>query len=307
MKRLVALVAAIVMIPASVAVAADLEDLLERSRGASFSGQQIISCMTPDGIRDAMVRFAQDGRDIWIASSASGDVEVTAGSGGWTLLRGGHAVISASVETSDESVGASYTVVDERVAQFLGRSARTYNLIRDGVLRAQLMFDDEVGALVEATTFLEDGSAYCQRRFISFDSTSAELTSIDPPEGDALAEPAIALATLPETIQGFERLDSYLDEDGSTFAYYSDGFFSFAVFETPTIVTLPGGIDVEFDGSVYQRSFTAGQSTYVWEVRDGGMALVGDLPPDLHQSVLAALPESETPGLLDRVWRSLFG
>jgi hypothetical protein len=37
------------------------------------------------------------------------------------------------------------------------------------------------------------------------------------------------------------------------------------------------------------------------------MALVGDLPPDMHEDVLAGLPTPTDPGLLQRLWRSLFG
>jgi len=307
MRRLAALVVVLVVIPASVAAAADLDELLERSHEASYSAEQIISCNTPDGLRDAVVRIAQDRGDIWIGSTAGGDVEVAAGSGGWTLLRGGDTVSSASVGTSDEFVEPLYAVDDETVSQFLGRSAMTYSLIRDGVLRAKLTFDDNSGALVGATTFLEDGSTFCQRRFISFDESSPTLTPVTPIEDGESGESEVPETRLPETIEGFERLDLYLDDDGSTFAYYSDGFFSFAVFETPTTVTLPDGVMVDLGESVYRRSFTAGQATYVWETREGGMALVGDLPPDLHESVLAVLPESETPGLLRRLWRSLFG
>jgi len=306
-RKLVALVTAIVVIPASVATAADLDELLERSHEASYSAEQIISCNTPDGLRDAVVRLAQDGVDIWIGSTASGDVEVAAGSGGWTLLRGGDTVSSASVGTGERADDPLYSVEDEAAFLFLGRSATTYNLVRDGVLRAKLAFDQETGAMVNVTTFLEDGTAYCQRRFISFDSAAPDLASVTPIEGETLRQLEGVPTTLPEAIAGFDRLDLYLDDDGSTFAYYSDGFFSFAVFETPTTVSLPDGIAVQVGESVYERSFTAGQATYVWETRVGGMALVGDLPPDLHESVLAALPESEAPGLLRRLWRSLFG
>jgi hypothetical protein len=37
------------------------------------------------------------------------------------------------------------------------------------------------------------------------------------------------------------------------------------------------------------------------------MAMVGDLPPDMHEGVLAGLPAPEDPGLFQRLWRSLFG
>jgi hypothetical protein len=37
------------------------------------------------------------------------------------------------------------------------------------------------------------------------------------------------------------------------------------------------------------------------------MAMVGDLPPDMHAGVLAGLAPPSAPGFLQRVWRSLFG
>jgi hypothetical protein len=294
MKRLIALVVAIVVIPASVAVAADLEELLERSQGASYTAEQIISCNTPDGVREGLVRLAQDGSELWVGS--------TNGSGEWTLLRGGDGVSSPT-----DSGDPIYVVDDESASLFLGRSAITYDLLRDGMLRAEIVFDQRTGALVRATTFLDDGSTYCQRRFVSFDPTPPNLDSVGPAEEEVLHELEVLVTALPEAISGFDRLDLYRDDDGSTFAYYSDGFFSFAVFETPTAVVLPDGVVIDVDGSVYKRSFTAGQATYVWETSTGGMAFVGDLPPDLHESVLAALPESETPGIFRRLWRSLFG
>jgi hypothetical protein len=102
-------------------------------------------------------------------------------------------------------------------------------------------------------------------------------------------------------------LDQYVDDDGLKFSYYSDGFFSFALFETPVPVSLPDATEVELETGLYRRSFAAGQVTYVWETRDGGAALVGDLPPDLHDSVLAEMPLPHDPGFFRRVWRSLFG
>ena len=306
MRRLIAVVSALVVLPASVASAAELEELLERSLESSYSAEQVITCNTPDGVRDAVVRIAQDGGQIWIGSSAGGDVQVGAGSGGWTLLRGGDPVISTSVDAGEGSVEPLYTVGDEAASLFLGRSAMRFELLRDGVTRAVLIFDEATGALVAATTFLADGSTYCQRRFISFDDSRPDLPVVESNAG--VIEGSNEVSTnLPAEIEGFQRLDVYADDDGSTFAYYSDGFFSFAVFETPTQVTLPDGVRVEVGTSVYERSFTAGQATYVWETRAGGMALVGDLPTDLHESVLSALPESEAPGLFRRLWRSLFG
>jgi hypothetical protein len=79
------------------------------------------------------------------------------------------------------------------------------------------------------------------------------------------------------------------------------------VFQTPTVVQLtdPGALILE--NGVYARSFSPGQVTYSWETRDGAMALVGDLPPDMHADVLAGLALPFAPGILQRLWRNLFG
>lgn len=306
-SRLLALVAFLTLVPATGAGAAELRELLEESREASYTAEQTIICSTPDGIRDAVVRIAQSGGEIRVASAVGEDVEVKAGDGGWVLSNQGGVVSSASVQVEETPVEPLYVVEDLGESEVLGREAAMYRLVRDGVTRAELIIDEETGAMVATTTFTEAGQTYCQRRFVSFDPSDPG-DQVEPSETpEQLDVSPWADASLPQTVAGFERLDVYEDQFGFRFAYYSDGFFSFAVFETPSTVTLRDAASVEIDDSSYRRSFTAGQATYVWEARKGGMALVGDLPPDLHEEVLRALPESEDPGFFRRIWRSLFG
>jgi hypothetical protein len=308
MKRLVSLVVVFILLPVSAAWATELDELLEQSREAAYTAEQIISCSTPDGVRAAVVRIAQSSGEIRMTSTVAGDLEVSSGDGGWTLSRQGGVISSASVDSEEMApVEPLYIVEDADSADFLGREATVHRLIRDGVLRAELVFDDETGALVTATTFTASGDTYCERRFVSFDPTDPVLDSPDLLEAEVLQPRSEVETLLPESVGGFDRLDIYEDEEGLRFAYYSDGFFSFAVFETPTTVALPDANPIELGEGVYQRSFTAGQVTYVWETRSGGMALLGDLPPDLHESVLATLPPPQDPGILRRLWRSLFG
>ena len=306
MRRLTALVALLTVVPASVASATTLEELLEQSHGSSYSAEQIISCSTPDGVRDAIVRIEQSGEDIHVSSVMLGQAELSTGSGGWTLSRQGGVVSSVAVESGSDEVEPLYQVEDAGSTSHLGGPATIHRLLRSGVLRAELTFDEATGALMAATTFSADGTTYCERRFVSFDPTDPGFEPIGEPTGTELV-PVDTATALPELIAGFERLDLDEDGDGFVFAYYSDGFFSFAVFETPVAVLLADGVDVDLAEGVYQRAFTAGQVTYVWETPQGGMALVGDLPPDLHEVVLSALPDPEPPGLLRRWWRRLFG
>lgn len=306
MRRLVALVVVLTLVPATSALASDLDELLSQGKEASYSAEQIISCSTPDGDRDALVRVDLVDGELRVTSSVGDEVEVVSGAGGWALRKGDAQIAQSSIDgggTPDEPI---YTVEEEGAVEYLGRAAMAYLLIRGGEPRAELVIDDETGAVVEAVTLTLDGEVYCERRFVSLDT---ETPVIEGPDSESITARATVVGTsrLPEKVIGFELLDQYEDDDGIRFAFYSDGFFSFAVFETPTAVELPESSLVEFEPGEYQRVFTAGQVTYVWETIDTGMALVGDLPPDMHEAVLAEMPHPEDPGLLRRWWRALFG
>lgn len=307
MSRSLAFVALLTLLPAGAAAAADLDELLEESQAASYSAEQIISCDTPDGERNALVRIEQVGDEIRITSSMSDGVQVVSGEGEWTLRRGEDQVVQANVDAGQATTEPLYTVEEEGAVEYLGRAAMAYLLIREGEPRAELVIDDETGAIVDAVTLTIDNEIYCERRFISLDTATPVIDDPDTAEGAKTPPSLVESSSLPDAVSGFELLDEYVDEDGVTFAYYSDGFFSFALFETPTTVALPDAELVEFESGPYSRVFTAGQVTYVWETRDHGMALVGDLPPDLHEAVLAEMPHPEDPGLFRRWWRALFG
>jgi hypothetical protein len=306
MRRLAFLVAVLVVVPGTAAFGAELDELLEQGQEASYSAEQIISCSTPDGVRDALVRIEQVGGELQLTSSVSGDVEVTAGAGGWTITSDEGLLAQATVDRGDPADDELYVVEDEGAVEYLGRVAMAYLLVRDGEPRAELTIDDETGVVVKAVTLTLDNDVYCERRFVSLDT---EIPEIDKQSGDEVGAPPTLVETssLPKNVSGFELLDQYEDESGVRFAYYSDGFFSFALFETPSAVAVPEATPVELESGDYLRVFTAGQVTYVWETRDSGMALVGDLPPDLHQAVLAEMPRPEDPGLFRRWWRALFG
>lgn len=306
MRRLIALVVSFTMVPVTAVSATELEELLSRGHEATYSAEQIISCSTPDGERDALVRIDQIGDELRVSSSVSEEVEIVAGSGGWTLTRGGGLVAEATVDAGDVATEPLYVVEDEGAVEYLGRAAMAYLLIRDGEPRAELVIDDETGAVVRAVTFTIDNEVYCERRFVSLTPDPPQFEGKQP-EAGKIAPSEVESSSLPETVVGFELLDRYADEEGFTFFYYSDGFFSFALFETPQAVALPDATVVEFDSGTYLRAFTAGQVTYVWETLEGGMALVGDLPPDLHEDVLSEMPPPQDPGFFRRWWRALFG
>lgn len=307
MRRLLALALFLTVVPASAALASDVEELLSRGHEANYTAEQIISCTTPDGERDALVEIEQTGDEIRVTSSVSDQTQVVAGEGGWTMTRGGGLVAEATIEAGEANTEPLYTVEESGAVEYLGRAAIAYLLIRDGDPRAELVIDEETGVVVKAVTLTVDDQVYCERKFVSLDTTIESQPEGTAPVTESTAPSLIEGSNLPESVAGFQLLDQYVDEDGFTFVYYSDGFFSFALFETPTTVELPEATVVEIGEGVYQRAFTAGQVAYVWETHDGGMALVGDLPPDMHEAVLTEMPQPEDPGFFRRWWRNLFG
>lgn len=307
MKRVLVLASALVLVPALTASAEELEDLLQQNREASYRAEQVISCATPDGVRHAVLNIAQDKGELRVGSAGNEEVEVAAGFGDWALVVGDGVVSSVSVESTVSKGTPVYAVEDEEATQFLGREATSYTLVRDNVPRADLVFDEEVGAMVEVVTFLADGTVYCRRSFVSLDPETPVFQKGDVAAGEVIALSEEVEADLPHNLAGFQRLDVYREEDGLTFAYYSDGFFSLAVFQTRSPVELADAVVVEADPGRYQRLYGAGVVTYSWETRNGGMALIGDAPPDLIEAVLLDLPQPEETGLLQRLWRRIFG
>jgi hypothetical protein len=287
--------------------AVDLMDLLDRGRQASYGAEQVVTCSTPDGARGTVMTIQQSGAELVIGSDMVEETAVAIGAGGWALWHRDGVVDQANVVGGKIHPGAGYSVVEMGGVPFLGREASLFRLERDGVMRADLTLDDATGVVVRTVTYDSNGDRYCAHRFVSFEPGEQELPikvvspeAMSPlPEADTSAYPA--------EVAGFSLLDRYEDADGVRFTYYSDGFFSFAVFETPAVVPLPDATRFRRGDAEYQRLFTPGQVFYSWEMPSGGMAMVGDLPPDLHDTVLEALPQPERAGLFRRIWRSLFG
>jgi hypothetical protein len=150
MRRLVALVVLLTLLPATAALGTDLDELLTRGKDASYSAEQVISCSTPDGERDALIRIEQDGDDLRVSSNLGDDVEITAGAGGWTLTRDDGLVAQANVDRGETEASPLYTVEERGTVEYLGRAAMAYLLIRDGEPRAELVIDDETGAVASS-------------------------------------------------------------------------------------------------------------------------------------------------------------
>lgn len=304
--RLTAFTVAFVMLGGAPALADDATEWIERSHEAVFDSSQIVTCQTPDGQVDGVFDVAGTGQAVQAGQGASQRVY---GADNVFATADASEAIAVPTAERDDKVGAVFSSVEVRSERFDGRRTKAFNLLRDDVLRASVIFDFATGALLTMSTYNGDGSDYC----------TVETTSFRQPVGMAeeafLVEPATGLesidadeAVAPSAVAGFVRLDTYRWRESGSASFYSDGLFSFTLVSAPTTFALSDSdaSNVDLDGGTYRRLFEPGRSTYVWESELGGMSLVGDLPLDLQEAVLAELAPADRPGLLTRLWRSLF-
>ncbi len=312
MRKAPLLVVMVLLTP--VITAADLSDYLERSTTAEFQGDQIVTCATPDGVRDAVLQIV--GRDgSLVVTSPVGDGEsLSAGYGSLAVAGPDGSVRATQVASATDGPGPDrYSIVETIPGVYLGRSAETVVVERDGEARARMTFDAETGALLRSIVFQAGQRVYCDARMVSFDpSAPGIVTSGAEPEVVHVLESTAEFdqRALPDEVEGFVRLDQYRYDDSSVLAYYSDGFFAFTLLHSRRPVRLETSealTRVESGNGFYERIYGPGTSLYVWESRLGGLAMFGDLPPDLQDRVLAGLPEPDQPSIFIRWWRRIFG
>ena len=287
------------------AVADDAIEWIERSHEAVFDSAQVVTCQTPDGQVDGV--FEVSGTGLGVQAGQGEEQRVYGANGVFSTTDSAQAI---GVPTDgNESPGSGYSSIEVASERFDGRRTKAFNLFRDEVLRVTVVFDFATGALLSMSTFNGDGSEYCAVETTTFRQPIGLFEQSVPVEADSEleridADPVVA----PSTVAGFVRLDTYRWRESGSASFYSDGLFSFTLVSAPTTFALSDSdaSDVELDGGSYRRLFEPGRSTYVWESEMGGMSLVGDLPLDLQEAVLAELAPAERPGLLMRLWRRLF-
>lgn len=289
----VGMVVGALALPASADI---FDERVEESRGASFHGEQLVTCTTPDGTVTGLYRISQhDGMLVVAGSDEPVAVDLTEPSAGQPGV------------SADDIDDPTRRRIELRRVTFLERPAVRLAVSVDDVLRLTAVFDQTSGAVLRTISHDEDGSVYCDARLLDFsDGPDRQLAS-------AVAETATTFAevdpdaTTPAEVAGFQRLGTFEVDGEQTVSYYSDGLFSFALLRADRRLD-PGGMELLAieDGSVL-RAFTPGQAFYLWEAETGGYALLGDMPLDLQDEVRQGLPRPATSGVFTRLWDRLFG
>ncbi len=281
---------------ASIAMADEVTDRMDRSVGVVYSGEQSVICDQPDGRHAEVFEVGQN----------DAGVIVTVDPGGTTR--------AAKALMLSTDLGDRYTMRMAEADAVLGRAVDVVEIVDGSQIRVRLSFDTESSVLLMSEIFNGDGSMYCTTRFVAF-----ALGTAGPAEGiEVVAEVEATEApirnvdpALPVRLAGFNRLKLTLGSQPDVrSAFYGDGVFTFQLTNSDRPISVPE-LDrrprVTIEGHDYQRIFELGRAVYAWNSDLGGYVLVGELPVDVQERVLSELPDPKSRGFFERLWNDLFG
>jgi hypothetical protein len=290
----------------SAAGAVELEDLLAEAEDAIFAGRQATWCSYGDDTQFSVVSVEHAGSLVMVEGADSARM---VGGGRYSVI-GGSGGIALS-DWSTTSASSRYVTASAVSETRLERQVMVVTVEEEDAIRARIWFDEDTGAALGSEVYDGDGELYRLTWMLDFDPNPRKIFTMmrDQESTYDLVVTADA-GDLAETVAGYIRVDSYAGPDDSVHAFYTDGLFSFSVFLIDG--ELAGGPFAEADtmqvGSAdYRWLLTPSDLWLQWAGGGKTYVLVGDLPPDHLQQVLAELPRPSQGDIFSRIWRGLFG
>jgi hypothetical protein len=288
------------------AFADDLSDYLVDADDAIYSGRRITGTIW-DGIESIGIVDIQHHDGVTFIGSES-DYS-TVGEGRMYLGGADEAAISFARKPHAD-VEVRYTVVPGLPTDYLGRPARIIDVMEGSMLRMRMVVDDSTAAPVATEVYGADGGVFRYSSMVEFSvSADPEMRSLDGRDYQMMLP--LEDVDLPAEAAGYRLVDVYGGPHGSRQAFYSDGLFSFSVFTSHGWTDWRAMSDDEapydVDGSSYLRVVAPSGVWVLWNSPDTGLALVGDLPPDHIEQVLAELPRPGNRVWFKRIWFRFFG
>lgn len=287
------------------AIASDgLDEYLNRASESEFSGRQVVSCSVDNNGSTGTYDVVQVAGTTMIHSGPLGAMFAGGKMGddrGWSP--------QLIDEWADWRISDRYTLAGPLESSFLGREAVELRILEDDRTRSRVLLDEETSAPLFSEVYDGDGDVFCMAAMLQF-STDIDMPSFPEPAGGYQTVETGIETELPETVFGYWRADTYLAVEGTVQAFYTDGLFSFSVFEakaTAKTGDLEKADKVELANKTYRRVILPGETRLLWRTASQTYILLGDLPPDHLEAVLIELPRPARANVMVRVWRSLFG
>lgn len=159
-------------------------------------------------------------------------------------------------------------------------------------VRMEVLVDRAGSVPLALTSFAADGEVHCTFTLIGWTPAAAVPDDEAPPTPEA--------ASLPPEVGGFV-LGSVVVHDDFEAGLYGDGVFTFSLTVWDDTFEVAGA-----KGSpVGSAEPGPGRSLLSWPVDRQTYVLIGDLPHDLRDDVVAELPAPDQPGFFSRLWRRL--
>ena len=286
-----------VAVPAS---AEDLEDYLEMAADAEYAGRRVVVTVW-DGESHAEVTQVEHAGDVVMLGSGAGEAVIAPGK---VTQAGGRGVAvaawTAPLDSDKYSIGE---VVD---VTRMGRRARSVTILEGDAVRARIVFDLDTWAPLATEIYDGNGDLFRLASFTEFDAHPRRVYEATLDAGhDYDVVDRVDSSSLPISAGGYTRVDMYAGTDGVEQAFFSDGLFSFSVFEVTARQMrdgFEGGSVLEVGGADYVVLAQPSEVWVAWEHGAAAYVLVGDLPPDQLEGVLLDLPTPKRQNLLERIF-----
>lgn len=297
----------LILSTAAPALASDLAGYLEEADEAVYSGRKIVITVW-DG--DSMYALLDIEHAAGMTVVDRHGTDVMVGRGKLRPLATADGAIQFTEWTEPVARG-KYRAVEAGYRDHGGRPAEVIEIMEGELLRARIMFDDDTYAPVVTQVFDGTGRLFRYSSMVEFAPNTVDLPNPQQIEEIPyeVAVPAEAVALRP-TVGGYDLVDVYVGPEDVSQGFYTDGLFSFSLFALAgraDVGTMADTVIHRSRGSEYRLVPAATEVWTLWNAPGETFVLVGDLPPDHLDDVLADLPRPERRNWFQRAWHALFG
>lgn len=297
-----ALVVAAMTLTVSPALADGLNEYLEEADQAVYSGRQRV-VTTWDGVEVmGMV-------DVW----HFGEMAIVGSGPAYTMIGQGKVNAVGSPDLALAYVPRAHAPVDhdydlaggERSTRF-GRTVKTIEIVENGVVRMRMVIDIETKAALQTEVFDADGNRFRFSEMVAFSPSAVGMEDYED-NGEYRMMLPLDEAGVPDRAGRYHLIDAYGAPAEVEHGFYTDELFRFSLFVVGGRIDVTNGRAWGVDGFEYVRVITPAETRVLWNAPDQTFVLIGDLPPDHLEEVLADLPRPGQRNWFVRVWRRLFG
>ena len=289
----------------SPALADGLNEYLEEADEAVYSGRQFVST-TWDGVEaTVMVDVRHFGG---MAMVDSGPVYTMIGQGKVNAVGSPDSAL-AYVPGARVPVNHAYDLAGGELSTRFGRTVKTIEIVENGSLRMRMVIDIATKAALETEVFDADGNRFRFSTMVEFSDSAAGMEDYED-DGEYRMMLPLDEAGVPDRTGRYRLKDSYDSPAGAEHGFYTDGLFRFSLFAFDgrhDLSKIENGHAWAVDGFAYVTLIKPAAVWVVWNAPDQTFYLIGDLPPDHLEEVVADLPRPSQRNWFVRAWHRMFG